>query len=202
MNKVMGNVEAGMKMQETVKSSFMVDLDYDTKSSSIAGQALETMLRLVAPKYSHKPWNIHCQIIIYLREMGLNGLLLAFKDSRFGLLSRAAANALYNYENVSSFLDDFPDINNHLTCLERKVMVLPYLKPVLVVWAILSLNLVESFYSRTIQHSATHLRLKFFFKEIYPPMERLVDTEIFLCDKLALADVSEELFNDVTESYT
>ena len=48
MNKVMRNVESGMKMEEVVKS-FMVDLDYETKNSSIAGQALDMMLRLVAP---------------------------------------------------------------------------------------------------------------------------------------------------------
>ena len=201
MNKVIRNVEAGMKMEEVVKS-FMVDLDYDTKNSSIAGQALDMMLRLVAPEYSHKPWNRHGQFMVYLKERGLDGHLFAYKDARFGLLSRAAAIALYNYENISSFLDDFPDINNRLACLVREVMVLPYLKPVLVVWAILGLHLVEPFYSRTIQQGATHLSLKLFYKEIYQSMEGLGDTEFFLSDKPALDGVSEELFNAVKESYT
>ena len=201
MNKVMRNVESGMKMEEVVKS-FMVDLDYDTKNSSIAGQALDMMLRLVAPEYSHKPWNRYSQFMVYLKERGLDGHLFAYKDARFGLLSRAAGIALYNYDNISSFLDDFPDINNRLACLVREVMVLPYLKPVLVVWATIGLQLVEPFYARTIQHGATHSSLKVFFKELYNSMEMLVGESYFNCDKPALAGVSESLFSSVKEGYT
>ena len=49
-------------------------------------------------------------------------------------------------------------------------MTLPYLKPVLVVWAALGLHLVEPFYSRTIQTGATHSSLMAFFKVIYNSM--------------------------------
>ena len=201
MNKVMRNVESGMKMEEVVKS-FMVDLDYDTKNSSIAGQALDMMLRLVAPEYSHKPWNRYSQFMVYLKERGLDGHLFAYKDARFGLLSRAAGIALYNYYNISSFLDDFPDINNRLACLVREGMVLPYLKPVLVVWATIGLQLVEPFYARTIQNGATYSSLKVFFKELYNSMEMLVGESYFNCDKPALAGVSESLFSSVKEGYT
>ena len=201
MNKVMRNVESGMKMEEVVKS-FMVDLDYDIKNSSISGQALDMMLRLVAPEYSHKPWNRYSQFMVYLKERGLDGHLFAYKDARFGLLSRAAGIALYNYDNISSFLDDFPGINNRLACLVREVMVLPYLKPVLVVWATIGLQLVEPFYARTIQHGATHSSLKVFFKELYNSMEMLVGESYFNCDKPALAGVSESLFSSVKEGYT
>ena len=201
MNKVMRTVELGMKMEEVV-SSFMVDLDYDTKNSSIAGQALDMMLRLVAPEYSHKPWNRHGQFMVYLKEHGHNGHLFAYKDARFGLLSRAAAIAHYHYDHISSFLDDFPDITNRLACLVREVMVLPYLKPVLVVWATLGLQLVEPFYARTIQQGATHSSLKVFFKEIYESMEQEVDESYFCCDKPALAGVSEGLFCSVKKGYT
>ena len=38
-----------MEAEEVVKT-FMVDLDYDTKNYSVAGQALDMMLRLVAPE--------------------------------------------------------------------------------------------------------------------------------------------------------
>ena len=54
MNKVVRLVEAGMHLEEVVKT-FMVDLEYDTKNSSVAGQALDMILLLVAPEYSHKP---------------------------------------------------------------------------------------------------------------------------------------------------
>ena len=134
MNKVLRLVESGMHLEEVVKT-FMVDLDCDTKNSSVAGQSLDMILRLVAPEYSHKPWNRNTEYKQYLKEKDLDGHLFAYKDARFGCLSKAAAVALYNFDNISSFLEEFPDISNRLACLVREVMVLPYLKPVLVVWA-------------------------------------------------------------------
>jgi hypothetical protein len=86
MNKVLRLVEAGMHLEEVVKT-FMVDLDYYTKNSSVAGQALDMMLRLVAPEYSHKHWNINKQYKLYLKERDLDGHLFAYKDARFGCLS-------------------------------------------------------------------------------------------------------------------
>ena len=36
---------------------FMVDIEADSMHGSFAGQALDMMLKLVAPEYSHKQWN-------------------------------------------------------------------------------------------------------------------------------------------------
>ena len=90
MNKVMRTIESDMHLEEVVKG-FMVNLDYDTKNSSVAGQSLDMMLRLVAPEYSHKPWSRHRQFMVYLKERGLDGHLFCYKDARFGCLSKAAA---------------------------------------------------------------------------------------------------------------
>ena len=49
-------LEAEMKMDQVLKG-FMVEFEIDTKNSSLAGQALDMCLKLVAPEYSHKPWN-------------------------------------------------------------------------------------------------------------------------------------------------
>ena len=200
MNKVMRMIEASMKLEEAVKT-FMVDLDYDTKNSSVAGQALDMMLRLVAPEYSHKPWNRHKQFMVYLRERDLDGHLFCYKDARFGCLFKAAAIAIYNFDNISCFLEDFPDINNRLACLVREVMVLPYLKPVLVVWATLGLHLVEPFYARTIKAGATHSSLMSFFKSLYNSMARPVDMSFFLCEEPLLDGVGVGLFQGVKENY-
>ena len=67
MNKVLRLIESGMQLDEVVQT-FMVDLDYDTKKSSIAGQSLDMVLRLVAPEFAHKPWNRNAQFLVYLKE--------------------------------------------------------------------------------------------------------------------------------------
>ena len=116
-------------------------------------------------------------------------------------LSKAAAVAIYNYDNIHSFLEDFPDINNRLACLVREVMALPYIKPVFVVWATLGLHLVEPFYARTIQEGATHSSLKVFFKSLYDSMARPVDMSFFLLKEPMLDGVRERMFQAVKENY-
>ena len=140
-NKVVRTVEADMELEKLVQT-FMVDLDVDSKSSSVAGQALDMCLKLVAPEYSEKMWNRYKEFTVFLEERGIKSVLFAYKDARFGCLSRAAAVLLYHWTDLRDFLDTFPSINNRLACLVREVMELPYLVPVFVVWACFGVHLV------------------------------------------------------------
>ena len=45
-----------MKMEQVLQS-FMVDLEVDRKNASVAGQALDMFIKLVAPEYAHTSWN-------------------------------------------------------------------------------------------------------------------------------------------------
>ena len=49
-------IETDMKV-ENILSKFMVGMELDSKNRSLAGQALDMMLKFVAPEYSHKMWN-------------------------------------------------------------------------------------------------------------------------------------------------
>jgi hypothetical protein len=119
-NKVVRTVEADMELEKLVQT-FMVDLDVDTKSSSVAGQALDMCLKLVAPEYSEKMWNRYKEFIVFLEEREVKPVLFAYKDARFGCLSRAAAVLLYHWTDLRDFLAAFPSINNRLACLVREV---------------------------------------------------------------------------------
>ncbi|KAL5500429.1 hypothetical protein EMCRGX_G011989 [Ephydatia muelleri] len=67
MNKVVRMLEAEMKMDQVLKG-ITVEFEIDTKNSSLAGQALDMCLKLVAPEYSHKPWNGHKEFIHFLEQ--------------------------------------------------------------------------------------------------------------------------------------
>ena len=66
-NKMVTEVERKMKL-ETVLSQFMVGMELDSKSGSLAGQALDMQLKLVAPEYKHKSWNYHGLYTLYLEQ--------------------------------------------------------------------------------------------------------------------------------------
>ena len=200
MNKVMRLVESQMKL-ETVIQSFMVDLDVDTKNASVAGQALDMCLKLVAPELSHKPWNKYKEFQQFLEKNGVDSVLFAYKDARFGCMSRAAAVLVYNFGFLAQFLAENPHINNRLACLVREVMELPYLKVVLVVFACLGVHMVEPFYARTIKKGATHSELKVFYKALHDSLDHHPSENLYTFSGPEFDGVSIELFSAVKESY-
>lgn len=201
MNKVMRVLEAEMGLDKLVQS-FMVDLDVDSKNSSVAGQALDMCLKLVAPKYNAKLWNKYKEFMAFLEERGAMAVLFSYKDSRFGCLSRAAAVLLYHWPHLCEFLALNPSINNRLVCLVREVMELSYLKPVLAVFACLGVHLVDPFYSHTISPKATHSKLKTFYRRLHSSMDiNEVSEDFFTFNKPVFDGVEEDLLEGVKLSY-
>ena len=179
MNRVVTVLETKMQL-ETVLSKFMVSMELDSKSGSLAGQALDMQLKLVAPEYRHKSWNYNGLYTLYLEEREAELSLFAYKDQRFGLLGRASAVLLHNYPHLESFLADHPQISNKLACLVRELMNLPHLKVIYSVFALLGVHLVEPFYSATIDTKATHSSLKGFYKGLYDSLSHTKVTVDFL----------------------
>ena len=88
-------VEKDMKL-ENIFSHFMVNIEADSKHDCFAAQALDMMLKLVAPEYSNKQWNYNKAFLDFLEKHDVASVLFAYKDHRFGCLSRAAGVLLYN----------------------------------------------------------------------------------------------------------
>ena len=121
MNKTVRIIESHMKIENFI-AGLMVGMEVDTKNSSIGGKALDMCLKLVAPEYSHKAWNYYETFKLYIEEQDYPMLLLAYKDHRFGCLSRASAVLLFYYDILVQFLDDNPRISNRLACLTRELL--------------------------------------------------------------------------------
>ena len=201
MNRVVTVLETKMQL-ETVLSQFMVSMELDSKSGSLAGQALDMQLKLVAPEYKHKSWNYNGLYILYLEERNIKTSLFAFKDQRFGLLGRASAVLLHNFPHLESFLADHPHISNKLACLVRELMNLPHLKVIYSVFALLGVQLVEPYYSITIDTKSSHSSLKVFYQGLYDSLTKTKASDDFiLLEKPHFPGVSDDLFRGVKESY-
>ena len=104
---------------EAILDNFMVDLDFESKHWSVAGQACDVILRLVAPEFHHKTWNYYKDFLNYLKDNSAELVLFAYKDQRFGCLSRAAAVILYIKSYLDQWLEKHPNITIRLACLVR-----------------------------------------------------------------------------------
>ena len=67
LNKMVAAIETDMKVEQ-VLSKFMVGLEINSKYDSLASQALDMMLKLVAPEYSHKMWNYNRLYVNFLEQ--------------------------------------------------------------------------------------------------------------------------------------
>ena len=173
MDKKVARVEADMKLELVVKN-FMVDIDIDSKQGSFAGKALDMCLRLVAPEYSHKPWNYNKEFLNHLHQEEADITLFCYKDQRFGCLSKASGVLLFNLPHLKQFLNNHPNINNKLACLVREVMDLPHLVVVLAVYAAVGIRVIEPFYATTINKSSTHSTLKEFYTLLHKDLGQVL----------------------------
>lgn len=201
MCKQISAIEKEMKL-EKITAHFMVDIEVESKHDCFAAQCVDMMLRLVAPEFSYKPWNYYKAFSEFLARNGAENLLFAYKDHRFGCLSRAAAVLVHIYNWLKLFLDENPQITNRLACLVRDIFELSYMKVIFVVIAALGVHLVEPFYARTIQSGATHSILKKFYKDLYSSMETEVTQSFFHFARPQFAGVSTDLFDAVQVSYS
>ena len=107
-----------------------LSLDIGSSNSSVVGLALDIMLKLIAPEYSHKRWNYYGQFCLFPKSHGHSPVMFACTDQSIGCLSRATAVMLYLFEPLEDFLKENPQIVNKLSCLARDLLQFPYLKTI------------------------------------------------------------------------
>ena len=200
LNKKVSVIETDMKVDQILKQ-FMVGMELDSKNGSLAGQALDMCLKLVAPEYSHKMWNYYQQFTNFLQQKEVKCTLFSYKDQRFGCLSRAAGVLLYNLPYLEQFLASNPHINNRLACLVRELLDLPYLKVVFCVFAAVGVHIIEPFYSKTIDKQSTHSTLKEFYSVLYKDLGKSANEKFFELNKTVLDSVPNDLLSGVLSSY-
>ena len=127
--------------------------------------------------------------------------MFAFKDQRFGCLSRSAAVLLFLYKPLNNFLTDIPQIVNKLSCLARDLLQLPYLKNIFLVFASLGIHVIEPFFAKTIETTSTHTSLKIFYQGLYDGMNTTIHKSFFEFKEPNFSVVTKELFDGVKKSY-
>ena len=201
MNSRVSLIERDMTL-EAIFQNFMVDLDFDSKHGSVAGQALDCMLRLVAPELQHKPWNYYSKFALHLQDNGVQQVLFEYKDSRFGCLSRAAGVMVFLLPWMEDFLDENPQITNRLACIVRGFLNVEYLKPTFAVFAALGIQLIEPFYSVTIAKGATHSNLQVYYRTLHDQLSQDVTADFFSFNEPWFDCVQQNLFEAVKKSYS
>ena len=81
MNQRVKAIETDMKVDQIV-GKFMVAMEWDSKNTSLCGQALDMCLKFVAPEFQHKMWNYFNTYSEFLKQNDVPQSLFAYKDQR------------------------------------------------------------------------------------------------------------------------
>ena len=90
MHSTLLRIEMKMGLDKSL-SKFICSMELDSKNGSLAGQALDMMLKLVAPEYRHKAWNYYGLFTQYLGQRDIDLMLFSYKHHWVGCLSRPSA---------------------------------------------------------------------------------------------------------------
>ena len=127
-------------------------------------------------------------------------VLFAYKDQRFGCLSKAAAVILYIKSYLGQWLEKNPNITNRLACLVRFLESRVYrycICRVCNLW-----NTVDiTFFVNTIEVGATHSSRAVFYQGLHQRMVDPVTEEFFQLSAPWFEVVRPTLLKGVMESY-
>ena len=185
----------------TFISSFLVDMEYESKNGSVFGQFVDQICRLCGLELSYKPWCIGPGLKRFCNENHVQYEMFLYKDERFGCFPKASAVVLYSCDIIQDYLYSHPDIDNRLACIVRDIFDQEYVKLCLTVVAAFGLQIVEPFHSATIQKSSTHTSLKDFFGEMHRRMGDKVTNDFFSLEAPWLHMISMEMHQEILKGY-
>ena len=201
MSKVINSVESKMGM-ENIFSTFLLEVDIDQKTDTVATSTVSWCLSLFGPENVQKPWNYYKDFCIFLKQQEKPVHLFQLKDARFGALSKSSAIMCHHWEDFSNFLETHGYITNKLACLVRDSLSLDYVKIVIAVVAVFGIQIISPYHAMTISTSATHSKLKVTFESLYGEMTKMnAKDNFFNLEEPAFSPVNASIFKSVKKDY-
>lgn len=102
LKKVLQNIEKKIGHEKLLASLNYIEIDND--SFVAIAQAIDTILRLISPEFSHKSLSIYFAFSDFMSRSDRQIMAFALKDRRFGKLSACAAVVLYHWSDLQMFL--------------------------------------------------------------------------------------------------
>ena len=167
---------------------FLVDVDF--RNESFVVKAIKCLTNFINRDFSAKPWNrcSHFESFIQPKK----NMSLSLKDHRFNRLQDCALACLHHLEDISSYLEAFPTINNGIAILDRSFVDMEILKPILATISLLGVHITRPFQALLLHKDTNYSSLLKAFKELYENLG--VSPELYLGTDYVATFVQKEMF--------
>ena len=167
---------------------FLVDVDF--KNESFVVKAIKCLTNFINRDYSAKPWNRCSHFENFIKPK--KNMSLSLKDHRFNRLQDCALACLHHLEDISSYLETFPIINNGIAILDRSFVDMEILTPILATISLLGVHITRPFQALLLNKDTTYSTLVRAFKDLYQNLA--LSPELYLDTNHVATLVDKDMF--------
>ena len=173
------NVHPLMMMQRKVKDVFRVlhDTigadklqqcflsDVDFANDDFITKAIHCLSNFINRDHSAKPWNYHSHFNSFISPRKNKSVTL--KDHRFNRLFVCCEGLTYHLDDIAAYLDQYRNIVNGITILDRSFIEMPILKPIFCAVALIGIHITKPFQALVIDCDTKFSTLSVAFPKLY-----------------------------------
>lgn len=163
MKKILHSLEMNIGTHKMFANIHYLESENDSKVAS--NLAVDAILRLVSPDFSHKTWCKYFKFTEFLDTKHIKNECFALKDRRFGKLSACSAVTIRHWNDIKEFLQE-SDSRNQLECCVRSYLNNDVIKLSLVAMALVGIHLIEPYLGLILDAKASNTELLKVFPKV------------------------------------
>lgn len=146
-----------------IKECFLVDIEFHNESFIV--KAITCLSSFINKDFSAKPWNRQSHFESFIAPKKNESLSL--KDHRFNRIFECCTSLVYHLDDIKSYLDQFQNIINGVSILNRAFLDMEILKPILCAASLMGIHITKPLMLIIRDNDTTHSKLMKIFQEVY-----------------------------------
>ena len=146
---------------DKVKECFLTDIDLANEDSIT--KAITCLSNFINKDYSAKPWNRQSHFDNFIKPR--KNMSITLKDHRFNRLSECCEALVYHIDDIANYLDQFRNVVNGISILDRSFVEMPILKPIFCAVALVGIHITKPFQALLIDVDTNYSKLAIVFSK-------------------------------------
>ena len=136
-----------------IKSSKCVEF----RNESLLIKSSKCLANFINRDNSAKPWNSYSHFSSFIHPK--ENYSLSLKDRRFNRINDCARTILYHTDDTTNYLDQFSNVMNGITILDRGFLKMEVLKPIYAAISLVGLHILKPFHNLILDKDTTYSTL-------------------------------------------
>ena len=173
-----------------IKECFLVDVEFHYESFIV--KAITCLSSFINKDFSAKPWKRQSHFESFISPKKNESLSL--KDHRFNRLFECCTSVLYHLDDIKSYLDQFQNIINGVSILNRSFLDMEILKPILCSASLMGIHVTKPLMNIIQHNDTTHSKLMKIFQDLYGDLVNTPASNYLQTKKCAGTFANQDLF--------